>query len=357
MSEYSNALRVQYEAVRETYKLFTRRNEALLRELLEEGTDYHTIEARTKDLDSFEVKVDSPEKEQKYKQVSDVTDLSGIRIICYLDADANRVCARLAEIFDVDTQHSIDKNEQLEADQFGYRSRHFVVSYNAARASLPENGAFKGMRTEIQVRTILQHAWAAIDWKLRYKNPREAPKELRRRVFRVSALLELADDEFSNLSNSVRELRQEYEEKITAGDFKIAIDRESIDLFLEKDEDLLKLAEQVLKYGFSISPNHPRAKDPYGGLTSAAELGGITSVDELKSLISGGANSGGKKFREVFGSWKATDRPARLVVSKAGLARLAMVLALPKDRAMRIVEEIPFGEKLNNAVIQVLSKG
>ncbi|WP_164755425.1 MULTISPECIES: hypothetical protein [unclassified Mesorhizobium] len=356
MSDYSHALRLAYEAVHGTYLQFTDRNEALLRELLEEGKDFHTIESRTKEIDSFEEKVDLPEKEQKYKNFSEVTDLSGLRIICYLNEDADRVCGRLAEIYSIDQEHSINKQEQLEPDQFGYRSRHFVVTYKPERAGLPENMRFAGLRAEIQVRTILQHAWAAIDWKLRYKNSRETPQNLRRRVFRVSALLELADDEFSDLSDAVQKLRHEYEQKIEAGDFKIGIDRESIDLFLNKDEDLIKIIELAKKNGFAIAPNHPRARDPYGGFISATQFAGLSAVDELKALISKLGMKKGPSFSDVFGEWKAPDRPARLVMSKAGLARLALVLALDKKKALDLVAELPFGEKLQHAVTTVLAK-
>ncbi len=356
MSEYSQKLRLAYYAVRGVYEQFTERNENLLRELLEEGSDYYTLEARTKDLESFENKVDLPEKEQKYREIAEVTDLSGIRIICYLNEDADRVCARLAEIYDIDEQHSVNKNDELEPNQFGYRSRHFVVKYRAERANLPENARFVGLRAEIQVRTILQHAWAAMDWKLRYKNSRETPKDLRRRVFRVSALLELADDEFSNLSAAVQALRKDYEQKIEAGDFKIGIDRESIDLFLDKDEDLLRLIDQAVNSGFSIAPNHPNARDPYGGFIFATEFCEITSVGELKALVSRMVEKGDKRFSEVFEAWKAPDRPPRLVMSKAGLARLALVFALEKEMALKLVSTLPFGEKLQSAVMQVLSK-
>lgn len=62
MSEYSQTLRGNYEAKRSLYEQFTSRNEALLREVFVEGEDFQTIEARTKDLDSFEGRWISPRK-------------------------------------------------------------------------------------------------------------------------------------------------------------------------------------------------------------------------------------------------------------------------------------------------------
>ncbi|MDR7127553.1 hypothetical protein [Pseudotabrizicola sp. 4114] len=357
MSEYSQNLRASYEAVWGTYQQFTERNEALLRDILVEGEDYYAIEARTKDLDSFEAKVDLPEKEQKYKDIAEVTDLSGLRIICYLDEDATRVCEQLGELYDIDQEHSVNKNEQLDPDQFGYRSRHFVVAFPADRAALKENARFVGLRAEIQVRTILQHAWAAIDWKLRYKNSAEVPQHLRRRVFRVSALLELADDEFSSLSVSVAHLRDEYERKVDAGDLSIAIDRESIDIFIEKDVDLEALVALAEDIGYSIAPNHPNARDPYGGVISTASLAGMSTIDEVRTKIAEVVAKKEPRLRQVFEAWREPDRPPRLVVSKAGLARLAIVLSVEVPQAVALVEKLPFGPKLQSALLDVLRNG
>lgn len=356
MSDYSEALRKAYEAQQGLYKQFTARNESLLREILVEGEDFYTIEARTKDLDSFEAKVDLPEKEQKYSNISEVTDLSGIRIICYLDEDAERVCERLSKIYEIDQENSVNKNEQLRIDQFGYRSRHYVVKFTADRANLPDFKRFADLKAEIQVRTILQHAWAAMDWKLRYKNSAEVPQDLRRRVFRVSALLELADDEFSSLSKSVDELRRDYKSKLDEGNFEIGIDRDSVDIFLSEDNDIDELVEKAVKIGFAIAPNHPRARDPYGAFIATASSARLSSVEQIKCLIADVSKKENNQIKEVFDEWKRPDRPPHLVLSRPSIARLALVLAQEKDEGLRLAKEIPFGEKLQQAVLAVLEK-
>lgn len=353
MSEYSSKLRAAYEAKRGLYKQFTEKNVLLLSEIFAENSDFQAIESRTKDLDSFEEKVDLPEKEQKYTDFSEVTDLCGIRIICYLNEDADRVCQRLNDIYEVDEKNSVNKNEELDINQFGYRSRHFVVQYDAKRAALEENTQFAGLKAEIQVRTILQHAWAAIDWKLRYKNSAETPKELRRRVFRVSALLELADDEFSSLSSSVAKLREAYKVKIDAGDFEIGIDRESVDLFLAANEEFSPLVEFVKTKGFSIAPNHPNARDPYGGFIATATSAGFTTINQLKANISNIEKD--QRFEKIFNAWNLPECPPKLVISRAGLARLALIISTEKKEALRLANELPFGVKLQKAVLKILS--
>jgi trimethylamine:corrinoid methyltransferase-like protein len=64
------------------------------------------------------------------------------------------------------------------------------------------------MHAEVHVRTVLQHAWAAISHSLQYKKEDDVPAALRRRLNRLAALLELADQEFTTLSAEHRALHQ-----------------------------------------------------------------------------------------------------------------------------------------------------
>ena len=60
-------------------------------------------------------------------------------------------------------------NPGLEPDRFGYRSRHFIVSVNREWLKAPNYRGLSGLKAEIQVRTILMHAWADVEYKLAYK--------------------------------------------------------------------------------------------------------------------------------------------------------------------------------------------
>lgn len=260
----------------------------------------------------------------------------------------------LSAIYAIDQEKSINKNTQLNADQFGYRSLHFVISFNSDRANLPENVKFRGLKAEIQVRTILQHAWAAIDWKLRYKSVLEAPQEIRRRVFRVSALLELADDEFSYLSRTASDLRSSYREKIDAGNYKIELNRDSLELFLESDEKLGKIVEMVSLINYSIAPYPPDARNPYGNFLAMLQFLKIYDIDSLRASISPIATDDKGQFSDIFRKWNNGKKPPKLMMSKAGMARLSIILALENKKALEILELFPFGEKLQKAILEVL---
>jgi len=62
--------------------------------------------------------------------------------------------------------HPTDENAQQR-----YRAIHYTVSLNSQRAALPEFAMFGGMRCEIQIQTILNHAWAETSHDILYKPP------------------------------------------------------------------------------------------------------------------------------------------------------------------------------------------
>ncbi|MCY1691163.1 hypothetical protein OVA29_11120 [Exiguobacterium sp. SL14] len=82
--------------------------------------------------------------------------------------------------FAIDRDQSVDKSTLLDTTEFGYLSVHFVASLSEQRLALSEYGRFKDYTAEIQIRSILQHAWAEIEHDLGYKNPNSVPAEVKR---------------------------------------------------------------------------------------------------------------------------------------------------------------------------------
>lgn len=179
-STTAEALVTRFAAVRPTYEAFTNNISQLLATLLRsKHIEYLAIEPRTKSIESFKGKIDRPAKKGKYDELESVTDLSGIRIIAYYQKDVDAICKLIERNFMIDQDNSGDKNAILAPDRFGYLSIHFIISHNKEREQLPENAAFAGFKAEIQIRTVLQHAWAVLDRKLRYNNEADIPREVR----------------------------------------------------------------------------------------------------------------------------------------------------------------------------------
>lgn len=162
--------------------------------LIAAGVNFHSVSHRIKKLASTERKLQA-----KGLELSDLHDLLGLRVITYFPDEVDICSAIIEREFHINEVDSIDKRALLPPDRFGYLSRHYIASLSPARSFLTENRPYKDMTFEVQIRSILQHAWAEIEHDLGYKATSELPAHLRRRFFRVAGLLELADDEFSSL--------------------------------------------------------------------------------------------------------------------------------------------------------------
>jgi ppGpp synthetase/RelA/SpoT-type nucleotidyltranferase len=176
----------------------------LLDRLLDErGIRVHSVATRVKERASLERKV--RRHDPPYVSLDDITDLVGARVITYFPDEVDSVGSLIDAQFDVDRANSRDLRATIEPDRFGYVSLQYVVSVSPARAALPEWHRFSGTRFEIQVRSILQHAWAEIEHDRGYHVESDVPKPMRRRWSRLAALLEVADSEFVALRDAVSE--------------------------------------------------------------------------------------------------------------------------------------------------------
>lgn len=355
MTEYGKRLLDEYRATRPLYEQFTTDISKVVTTLLHDsGIEHLPLEERTKTEESFFEKVERPDKAQKYTSCGDITDLSGIRIIAYLQEDRDKICNIIERTFQVDFGNSTKKEEILNADQFGYGSTHYVISYTSQRLDLPEFQKFTNLKAEVQVRTLLQHTWAAIDWKLRYKTEFDVPKELKRKLYRISALLEVADDNFSELANGVKILREEYRSKLETGSFDIDMNRESIELFVSEDNTIGDIRYLAEGSSYSISPPAPNSRNPYNTLLMTLSELGITHIGKLKDILNTFLSSGGVALKSTFSAWSSAGKPPKLVIDVSGLIRLCVIVTVSKAEAKAVLDHYPFGPELQKAVLLVI---
>jgi ppGpp synthetase/RelA/SpoT-type nucleotidyltranferase len=140
-----------------------------------------------------------------------ITDLIGIRIVCIYESDIEKVSEILKSQFSV--VEETNKTAQIEDtdNSFGYKGLHFDLKLSPERQNLPEYSGFGDLRFEVQIRTIVQDAWSEVDHKLKYK--KQTPKHLQRRVSRMAALFELADQEFEAIRDMTIRLEEEAKDK------------------------------------------------------------------------------------------------------------------------------------------------
>ena len=105
----------------------------------------------------------------------------------------------------------------LQEERFGYQSEHYLVKLSSKRTALPEYEPHLGLVAEVQVRTILQHAWAEIEHDIQYKSSITIPNTIRRRFMALAGVLEIADREFQAIQDEDKQLKQEARTSVEKG--------------------------------------------------------------------------------------------------------------------------------------------
>lgn len=269
-----------FAIMRPTYVQFARKLQELISEFLQlHGIDYHAMECRAKSQESFFEKIQRPGK--RYKDpLKELPDLAGLRIIAYYPDDIVRIREILREEFSIDPLQSADKAAELAADQFGYLSVHEVVTLTSKRRAMTEWARYEALHAEIQIRTVLQHAWASISHKLQYKHEADIPRPLRRKLLRLSGLLELADEQFSELRRERSELASQVFESINEKNLAVAVDSDSVMTYMAEAEVVREVESIVKSIGFPPVPDDYESQ----GLSQVVTLCQQLSIETLADL-------------------------------------------------------------------------
>lgn len=356
-----------YKQQRTRFYDFTREVHDVVKKNIEIiGVNVSLIEARTKTVESFCGKIARDGKSYG-NPLDEMTDLSGCRIITFYNDELDAVEKMIRSTFTVDEKNSIRKDLSENPKEFGYLSRHFVVSFNADRLKLGEYKRFSGMKAEIQVRSVLQHAWAAIEHKLQYKRSEDIPRPLRRKLFQISALLEMADDQFSYIKRKVAALRAEYREELVSGVGAVPINIESLDVFLEDSEEFNRIKELLPASRFVVAPRPTNSTNTLSKLNAAIITAKVKDLSDLKQKMSEYSDEGWVKFLDtIFDLWRKNVPlkmtsigpmgPKRLVLDDTSIARLFLLFVSPDQIKKKLVRDVPFGDKLQNALVNLIGE-
>lgn len=223
----------QYDNLIPLYKRLADNLQQALKEfLIENNVSILTIDSRIKSWDTFIEKIERKGYNEPFEQTE---DFCGIRIICYYQSDIQIISSIINKEFEV--LESQDKETLLSSDQFGYRSYHFIIRIPNNWLTAPNYRGLENLKAEIQVRTILMHAWAEIQHKLAYKRENQIESEIKRKFSRISAKLEEADEQFEELRKISKSYRDNLiaNQKVKGDTFKNlkSIDLDSLQAFLD----------------------------------------------------------------------------------------------------------------------------
>jgi predicted RNase H-like nuclease/ppGpp synthetase/RelA/SpoT-type nucleotidyltranferase len=171
------------------------------------GINYLSVTGRAKTVASFAAKAArTVEGRPSFKDpLREITDQIGVRVITYVLSDVQAVADLLDDQVVVHDDRDLGRETASEG-RFGYASRHLLIGLDSAREGLPAYENLLGRLAQVQIRTVLQHAWAEFEHDIRYKGtiPDEHVPDFDRRFTLAAGLLELADREFSTIRERLR---------------------------------------------------------------------------------------------------------------------------------------------------------
>jgi ppGpp synthetase/RelA/SpoT-type nucleotidyltranferase len=234
----------RYKSVFNKYEEYRGILEKILNTLADKYAPLGFVQTRTKSIPSFADKIlrkNTPRRDP----VNEFTDLCGARIVATTHAEVNAICEFIEDFFTIDWENSIDVSQRYKPEEFGYRSVHYIVSLKNS-GSFPLDKEIKiprdlmpkknrPMKAEIQVRTLLEHAWAVFTHDRIYKSNFKIPDKWLRELAAVAAVLEESDRSFERIRSGIHAYASNYRAYMSKDQILEEIERLENVLFCDPD--------------------------------------------------------------------------------------------------------------------------
>ena len=240
------------------------------------GLTVLAVEHRVKEEKSLAGKLER--KGDGYNSLEDITDILGCRVVCFMSDEIDQIGKKVEESFVIDWENSSDKRTLIKEDAFGYLSLHYICS-------LPFGDKWPdeicGKKFEVQIRTILQHAWSVIQHDIGYKSDFGVPRDIKRQFARLAGLLELADDEFVRARDNMVGYTEDIRKRIITDDAdEVVINMISLNEYVMHNEKMQQLIKEIA----DISSAEIKNIDPESYIPQLAFLG-IKKLGDIENMI------------------------------------------------------------------------
>jgi len=348
--------RIELQKIINEHAMFTTTLYELIKSLLvASDIKYHAIENRTKSIENLEEKI----VRKKISNVKhEIMDISGIRIILYYQEDVDSVVDLIKDNFTIDEKNSINKANLYNSNEFGYLSVHYIITLDNKRRELPEWKNFAELKSEIQIRTVLQHSWASISHELTYKKNYEIPKELERKLYRLAGLFELADEQFSNIKEKHNLLKERIKHESST-----KIDNSEINLLtlkygFEKESNIINAIEKIaLESGFeSIDKSIQDDNEDISDIAFLSDMLGYKVFNEIEINVNKNLEELKLFFEALFIKKSEKGESGKWFGSRYFFITLSMLFLLNEEQLYRFNEKNKWDIGIYNRIIEAINR-
>jgi len=238
------------------YQIYARVLQMVLDKAVKEHTPLAIVQTRPKSIASFGEKALLKKHVGRYSDpVNRMTDLCGGRIIVPTKAEVKVISEFIENHFEIDMENSVDISKKLKPSEFGYRGVHYIVQFKPnvfptkdIDVEIPEE--IFGLRAEIQVKTILEHAWGVFTHDRAYKGAFKIPEKWEREMAALAAILEDADSSFASVEDGLRRYSASYGAYMTEEEMQKKI--ENLKIILAYDPQNIELAARIGKLAITV---------------------------------------------------------------------------------------------------------
>lgn len=340
MDLHSEMILEEYRSNLETFEIIKKVVLEKLNQYVKDfGSIVNSVEARIKTEKSLAGKLEL--KGDKYQSLEDITDIVGARVVTFYGDEVDKFAAQIEKSFDIDWENSVDKRKMHKVDQFGYMSLHYICRIPESVYKDEAHPNVNVFRFEIQLRSTLQHTWATIYHDTGYKNDVEVPMEVLRNLNRLAGLLELADDKFIEIRNSLADYRRRVKQIVSSGDFsQVELNIDSFNAYLENG------GFGILNRRIATINNMEIEEISLRNFLSVFKSLGFSTLKDLDDFV--------KQYSELayeFSIRQFSGKDIDIISNATGPLNLCVVYVLSKDMGESIVKRIldrVYGERKSN---------
>lgn len=158
------------------------------------------VTSRVKTPGSFAAKVYARGAEYQPDPVARMRDKVGVRLEVLHLGDLPTICEAVrTSLGEIEILNEEEKHAELGVTGLGYQGTHFDLLPHALLDGIDAEYAV----VELQVRTMAQGVWAQANHEIDYKSPIVLDDHLKRRMVRMTALMEMFDEEVRDVRTKV----------------------------------------------------------------------------------------------------------------------------------------------------------